>query len=77
MVRDEDKIIVYSAYPLKSEEYELIRTKFNFIANNNFENIVDRSLLAGVIILYQNKLIDLSLKGKLSSLEKKLYEING
>ncbi len=76
MSLDKDKTVIYSPYPLSSEELSLIVKKFSFIDRVNLENRVDRTLLAGVIIHHHNKIIDLSLKRKLKSLEKKLYEIN-
>lgn len=65
---------IYSAYELDDSEIELIKQKFPFIQSSEVKNVVDRSILAGVRIHHGAKIIDLSLKNKLSSLKKKLYE---
>lgn len=70
------KTVIYSPYKLEGTEIDLITQKFNFIDKNNLENIIDKTIYAGVVIYHQNKIIDLSLKNKLNSLEKKLYGID-
>jgi len=65
---------IYSAYKLDGAEIEMIKQKFPIIQSGPIENVVDRSILAGVRIQHGAKIIDLSLRNKLSSLKKKLYE---
>ena len=73
---EEKRTVIYSAYKLDTEEIDMIAKKFTFIDKSNIENFVDRSIYAGVIIYYQDKIIDLSLKRGLNKLSKKLYEVN-
>lgn len=65
---------IYSAYKLEQEEINQIIEKFPFIKVNLINNIIDEKILAGVRIHHQAKIIDLSLKNKLTNLKKKLYE---
>ncbi len=66
--------IIYSAYKLDEEEINRIVEKFPFIKVDLINNIIDEKILAGVRIHHGAKIIDLSLKNKLTNLKKKLYE---
>ncbi|MBI2051321.1 F0F1 ATP synthase subunit delta [Candidatus Roizmanbacteria bacterium] len=68
------KVIVRSAYPLTKEEMELIFTLLPFLTKNDLATVVDRTLIAGVIIHYGSKVLDLSVKGRLVNLKGDLYE---
>ena len=70
------KTTVYSAYKLEPAEVDFLVKKFNFIDKNKLENIVDKKIIAGVIICHRNQIIDLSLKTKLDKLKNRLYEIS-
>jgi len=70
------RTIVYSAYKLEPAEIKNLLEKFSFISADNLENIVDKSLIAGLLIYHGSQIIDLSVKGKLNSLKKKIYEID-
>jgi F-type H+-transporting ATPase subunit alpha len=79
-VDKEEKLIITSTYPLSNEEKEEVK-KF-FPKQVTVENKVDPKIIGGLIIEYGSKIIDLSLKGKISSFgkeekkEKKLvYEV--
>ncbi|PIV09317.1 hypothetical protein COS31_03625 [Candidatus Roizmanbacteria bacterium CG02_land_8_20_14_3_00_36_15] len=71
-----EKTIIYSAYKLDQSEVDLLTRKFPFIDQSNLENVIDKTLIAGVVIYHHSQIIDLSLKGRLNNLEKKLYEID-
>lgn len=77
-VRDEtgNKIVVIkSAFPMSKQEADSItdrlKQKFNFIADRTIIE-VDNSLIGGAIICFGDKVIDGSIKGKLTALEKTL-----
>ena len=79
-VDKEEKLIITSTYPLSNEEKEEVK-KF-FPKQFTVENKVDPKIIGGLIIEYGSKIIDLSLKEKISSFgkeekkEKKLvYEV--
>ena len=79
-VDKEEKLIITSTYPLSNEEKEEVK-KF-FPKQVKIENKVDPKIIGGLIIEYGSKIIDLSLKGKISFFgkeekkEKKLvYEV--
>ena len=79
-VDKEEKLIITSTYPLNNEEKEEVK-KF-FPKQVTVENKVNPKIIGGLIIEYGSKIIDLSLKEKISSFgkeekkEKKLvYEV--
>jgi len=67
-VDKEEKLIITSTYPLSNEEKEEVK-KF-FPKQVTVENKVDPRIIGGLIIEYGSKIIDLSLKGKISSFGK-------
>ncbi|GAB4219452.1 MAG: hypothetical protein Fur009_5700 [Candidatus Microgenomates bacterium] len=69
-----DEAIVYSTYKLTSEELEKLKEKISELKKYQIKNIADKSLLAGIVIKYSDKIIDLSFKNRLKVLGQKLYE---
>lgn len=65
--------MIYSAYKLDQVEIESIIAKFPFIKIENIDNVVDKTVLAGVVIYHGSQVIDISLRGRVNSLKKKLY----
>lgn len=70
------KAIVYSSYPLSQKEIDGLVKIFTFLKDLDIKNIVDKSLFAGVKIITEDKVIDLTLKEMLNSLKSKLYDID-
>ncbi|MCX7881359.1 MAG: F0F1 ATP synthase subunit delta [Patescibacteria group bacterium] len=69
------KIIVFSPYKLNGEELNWLKNYFSFNNDVVWENIVKEDLIGGLIIKIDSKIINLSLKGILDNLKKKLlYE---
>lgn len=70
-VEDESARVV-SSYELNDVEKnnitEILNSKFGKIYTVNF--FIDKSILGGVIIKYKDKMIDLSLLGKLTKIEE-------
>lgn len=70
-----EKIIVTSPQVLNSEDKELILTKvLKFPHYANLEYKIEPNLLAGAVIRIGSKIIDLSLRGQLMNVQRKLYE---
>jgi len=69
----DEKTVIYSAYKLDQVEIESIIAKFPFIKIENIDNVVDKTVLAGVVIYHGSQVIDISLRGRVNSLKKKLY----
>jgi F-type H+-transporting ATPase subunit delta len=63
---------VVSSYELNEDEKnnitEILNSKFGKVSIVNFT--IDKSILGGVIIKYKDKMIDLSLLGKLTKIEE-------
>lgn len=74
---EKEKIIIVSSYPLDHNDLGKIKTKFSFLKNsNNIVNQVDKSIIAGIVVKYGSKVIDLSLSSKLKNFKKLMYEAN-
>ncbi len=59
---------IIAPYELSQGEVEDIKSKVPLIKNSAVDVVVDKSILAGVIIKHGSKLIDYSLKSKVESL---------
>lgn len=68
------KIKVSSAHSLKEAELKVLAKIAQQLtqANTEFETKVDSSLIGGVVLNYQDKLIDLSLRQKINKLSEAL-----
>lgn len=69
-----EEAVIYSTYKLSDEEIKKILDKFPNLKNFKIKNIVDKSLIAGIMIVYSDKIIDLSFKNRLKVISQKLYE---
>lgn len=67
---DEKKRIVtiLSPYPLEADDIEEIKSKFEYLHHAHIENVIDKSLLAGFVIMFGTKMIDVSLKRKIGDI---------
>jgi len=70
------KVFITSAYKLDTAEIDRILAVFPQIRDKEYENIVDKNLLGGIIIRFGSKVIDLSIEETLDSFLKHIYEIN-
>ncbi|OGK17611.1 hypothetical protein A2866_04165 [Candidatus Roizmanbacteria bacterium RIFCSPHIGHO2_01_FULL_39_8] len=68
-----EKVIITSAYELSDQEKKTIISSLG-LPNGKIEYKVDTRLVAGVIITYGSKIIDVSLKGQLQNFKHILYE---
>ncbi|PIY72272.1 hypothetical protein COY87_01820 [Candidatus Roizmanbacteria bacterium CG_4_10_14_0_8_um_filter_33_9] len=74
--KSKEEVILFSPYSLEQLEIDSLLNCFPMLKRNSVKNIVDSSLIGGVIIQYGSKIIDLSIKSVLHTFQKKLYEIN-
>lgn len=68
------KLTLISPYKLSELEIDLILKSlpFIFLSGVSIENLIDNSLIAGVVIMYHSRVIDLSLKKRLENLQREL-----
>jgi F0F1-type ATP synthase delta subunit len=71
---DPKKAVVTSAYQLSDEEMAAIKKSFSFLHLVEIVNVVDHRIMAGVVIQYKSRLIDLSLASQLNKLKEFFYE---
>jgi F0F1-type ATP synthase delta subunit len=71
-----DEVRVYSPILLTEEDKELLKANFEFINDKTIVNIVDKNLIAGFVLETKEKVIDFSLRNRLSKLKNLLYEIS-
>jgi len=69
------KVTITSAYALTEKEMDILKTNLPVLKEAVVDNLIDRDLVAGVVIRFGTKMIDLSLKGELQSLLKLIYDI--
>lgn len=67
-------VTIVSSYPMNQNEIEGLRKQIPFLDGVRIVNTVDESILAGVVIKFGTKMIDLSLKTELQSLKNSIYE---
>jgi len=67
-----NRVTVFSPYRLSTEEMAKLKMIFPQIKDRPFGNEVDESLLAGVIIKYGTKMIDLSVKSRLNKIHSEI-----
>ncbi|MDO5301488.1 MAG: ATP synthase F1 subunit delta [Tissierellia bacterium] len=68
------RLTLVTAYPLDEGQVNKI-TKAYTSDRTRVEQVVDPSLIGGVIIREGNRLLDYSLKGKLEKMEQKLHSV--
>ncbi len=76
ITKEKNTVIIITAYKLSDSEIGEIQSNIQVIKGYKTINIVDKSIIAGIIIKFGTKIIDLSLQGQLKNFKKILYEIN-
>jgi F-type H+-transporting ATPase subunit delta len=74
MDKEKRKVTIISAYPLTDKELIILKQNIDVLDNTKIENKIDENLIAGVVIKFGTKLIDLSLKGELQNLKQLIYD---
>jgi F0F1-type ATP synthase delta subunit len=70
-----EKVYIYAPYELGKTEIQDIKKHIPYLHDNDMEVVVDKTVMAGVIIKFGTKMIDLSLKTELQNLKQAIYEI--
>ena len=70
-----EKVYIYAPYELSEKELAEIKKHIPHLKDSDMEVVVDKSVMAGVIIKFGTKMIDLSLKTELQNLKQAIYEI--
>lgn len=73
-LEEAEKVTIVSAYKLSAKEVENIKKRIPDIKKSEVHVEVDESLMAGVLVQKGSKIIDLTLRGRMQSLEKSIYE---
>lgn len=74
VAREKEKVIVFSVYPLAPGEISQVLDASEELKGRTFTNVVDKSLVGGIIIQYGSKVIDLSIKHLLQTFQKTIHE---
>ena len=67
-------ITIIAPYELGQEEIEMLKKKIPLLKDAHITVETDSSLMAGVVIKYGSRMIDLSLRSELQKLQHTLYE---
>ena len=65
---------VVSPYKLSNEEINDLRKNISILEKAEITNSIDPSILAGVVIRFGSKMIDLSIKGELQDIRNKILK---
>ena len=68
------EVVVKSPYPLTQTEIATLRTHASLPKQVTLTNEVDTSLIGGLIILDGSRIIDVSIKGRLSEIVNSLLQ---
>jgi len=73
--KQQQKVLIKAPFKLSSVEMDKLDLLFPFLKNAEIQTEVDESLLAGVVIEFGSKRIDLSLISELHKLKQLIYDI--
>lgn len=65
---------IFSTYQLSDDDIKKIIEKIPELKNFKIINKIDKSLIGGFIVEFEDKIIDLSIKNRLKMIFKKIYE---
>ncbi len=72
---EKQKAKIISSQKLTQEEWDEVFELFPNLKGKKLENVIDETLIAGVVIRQGSKIVDLSLRTRLKELKKIAYEI--
>ncbi len=70
----EREVVVHSPYPLKKDELSELKKKAPFLKDAHLVNVIDESLLGGIVIVDGSRIIDVSVKGKMNEIISSLLQ---
>ncbi|MFA9288429.1 MAG: F0F1 ATP synthase subunit delta [Weeksellaceae bacterium] len=68
------QVTIVAPHKLSKEDVKSLQQKFPMLAKAEITQEIDTALIAGVVIRFGSRMIDLSLQSQLQKLEKTLYE---
>lgn len=74
MAKEKEKLFVFSTYLLSSDEMGRLLKSLPDLKDRPRENMIDTSILGGIIVQYGSKIIDLSLRHLLQTFQKTIHE---
>lgn len=74
VAKEKEKVFIYSTYSLSPDEITRLVSSLPDLKDRPCANVVDKSLLGGVIIQYGSKIIDLSIRHLLQTFQKTIHE---
>ncbi|MCX7956110.1 MAG: F0F1 ATP synthase subunit delta [Patescibacteria group bacterium] len=69
-----DEAVIFSTYKLSNDEVNEIVKKIPILKKFKIVNKINKSLIAGLLIKFADKIIDLSFKNRLKIISQNLYE---
>jgi F0F1-type ATP synthase delta subunit len=76
LVHLKDTVTIMTAYKLSHEEIGRITELFPALQDRKIINMVDATILSGLIIKVGTRIFDLTLNSALENLRKQIYESN-
>ncbi|MBI4226160.1 F0F1 ATP synthase subunit delta [Candidatus Roizmanbacteria bacterium] len=73
---EKEKVTLISAYTLNSDELASLYQYIPRLKGSQLNFVINKDLVAGVVIKIGSKVIDLSLRGQLNRLRDYMYEID-
>ncbi len=68
------KITIVAPYALSEQELSDLKNKIPMLSEAEITVTVDAGIMAGIIIKYDSRMIDLSLQSEIKKLEHRLYD---
>lgn len=74
VAKEKEKVFIFSTYQLSPDEMTRLISTLPDLKDRPYTNVVEKSLLGGVIIQYGSKIIDLSIRHLLQTFQKTIHE---
>lgn len=75
LAHQKNMVTLVAPYTLSNEEIQTLIKNVPTLKDAEITQEIDNDIMAGVVIKFGSKMIDLSLKSELQKLQQKLYEI--
>ncbi|MBI4973089.1 F0F1 ATP synthase subunit delta [Candidatus Roizmanbacteria bacterium] len=72
--KEKEKVFIFSTYQLSPDEMTRLMSTLPDLKDRPCINVVEKSLLGGVIVQYGSKIIDLSIRHLLQTFQKTIHE---
>lgn len=67
-------VTIITPYPLEKESLHILQSNFPRLSQVQIENVVDKSILGGYVLIDGSTIIDASVKGKLEAITATLLQ---